>query len=378
VEAARAAVASRADSAGGWQVSDIIDAAGHQYVDLVMEGGGVLGIALVGYVHVLEELGIRFLQLGGTSAGSLNALLMGAAGPVQAAKTEWLLEQLAPQNLQDFVDGDARDFVQVLVNNGRLRRYLWRRYLWKGAQVVDNLTKDFGLNPGDVFHDWLRRLRAERGVRTVRDLNQLRTLTAAAGLVRRDGSIYAPKAATRVALVTADVTTESKVIFPEMAHLYYQAPEEVNPADFVRASMAIPGFFRPFQVDDLLGAGLLYLISPCHGYRLCNPPTRSEPALSAGAGPQRASPPAQAGPAGGRTPGYGPTAGGLAPSAGRAAGHARGGYSMAFHGLSVKKGSFGAGVATVCGAVQHPASPPKQHHAYPPQPIWRRAARCMP
>ena len=99
-----------------------------------MEGGGVLGIALVGYVHVLEELGIRFLQLGGASAGSINALLMAAAGPMQAAKTAWLLEQLAPQNLQDFVDGDedTRDFVQVLVDNGRLRRYPLERGAGRG------------------------------------------------------------------------------------------------------------------------------------------------------------------------------------------------------------------------------------------------------
>lgn len=30
--------------------SDIVDANGNEYVDLVQEGGGVLGVALVGYV----------------------------------------------------------------------------------------------------------------------------------------------------------------------------------------------------------------------------------------------------------------------------------------------------------------------------------------
>ncbi len=49
--------------------SDIEDAGGHQYVDLVQEGGGVLGIALVGYTYVLENAGIRFFSLAGTSAG---------------------------------------------------------------------------------------------------------------------------------------------------------------------------------------------------------------------------------------------------------------------------------------------------------------------
>ena len=53
-------------------VSDTVDEAGHQYVDLVMEGGGVLGIALLGYTYALEEAGIRFLSIAGTSAGSIG------------------------------------------------------------------------------------------------------------------------------------------------------------------------------------------------------------------------------------------------------------------------------------------------------------------
>ena len=40
------------------------DAEGNRYVDLVMEGGGVLGIALVGYTYVLESLGLLFVGLG--------------------------------------------------------------------------------------------------------------------------------------------------------------------------------------------------------------------------------------------------------------------------------------------------------------------------
>ncbi|MBD2770151.1 patatin-like phospholipase family protein [Hymenobacter sp. BT664] len=251
LQAARTSVAARGARTGSWQISDVIDA-DHQYVDLVMEGGGVLGIALIGYVYVLEELGVRFLQVGGTSAGSINALLMAAAGPVQEKKTEWLLTQLTTQNLYEFVDGDddARDFVKVLLENGRLLKYLW-----KGSQIIDNLTQDFGLNPGHAFHAWLRRLLAERGIASVRDLTTLRTLTAADGLHLRTGEVYAPAAPIRVALVTADVTTESKVIFPEMAPLYYQEPNEVNPADFVRASMSVPLFFHPYQVSSLPRSG---------------------------------------------------------------------------------------------------------------------------
>jgi hypothetical protein len=38
-------------------VYDTLDGAGHQYVNLVQKGGGVLGVALVGYIYILEQMG---------------------------------------------------------------------------------------------------------------------------------------------------------------------------------------------------------------------------------------------------------------------------------------------------------------------------------
>ena len=46
-----------------------------------MEGGGVLGIALTGYTYILEQAGIRFLGVGGTSAGSINQKRSGRGLP---------------------------------------------------------------------------------------------------------------------------------------------------------------------------------------------------------------------------------------------------------------------------------------------------------
>jgi len=83
--------------------SDIVGANGNEYVDLVQEGSSVLGVALVGYVYVLEQVGIRFLSLAGTSAGSINTMLMAAAGPIDITKSEWILECLCNKNLYDFV-----------------------------------------------------------------------------------------------------------------------------------------------------------------------------------------------------------------------------------------------------------------------------------
>src|SRR5690606_29655160 len=116
-------------------VSDIIDDAGHQYVDLVMEGGGVLGIALLGYTYALEQVGIRFLGIAGTSAGSITALLLAALDVKEEAKSERLVVELAKKNLKDFIDGDrdARDFVDTLLKKpGPFKLGL------KAVQVIDN------------------------------------------------------------------------------------------------------------------------------------------------------------------------------------------------------------------------------------------------
>ena len=53
-------------------VSDVIDNDGHQYVNLVQKGGGVLGIALVGYTYILEQMNIRFIRMAGASAGEIG------------------------------------------------------------------------------------------------------------------------------------------------------------------------------------------------------------------------------------------------------------------------------------------------------------------
>ena len=60
---------------------------GHQYVDLVQEGGGVLGIALVGYTYALEQAGIRFARLAGTSAGAINTAFLGFVGTPEEEKS---------------------------------------------------------------------------------------------------------------------------------------------------------------------------------------------------------------------------------------------------------------------------------------------------
>ena len=86
-------------------VSDVLDEQGNQYVNLVQKGGGVLGVALVGYTYILEKMGIRFLRLAGTSAGAINTALMTVIGKKEEAKSIHILKAICDLNFFNLVDG---------------------------------------------------------------------------------------------------------------------------------------------------------------------------------------------------------------------------------------------------------------------------------
>lgn len=228
--------------------SDVLDADKNQYVELVQEGGGVLGVALVGYTYVMEQMGIRFFSLAGTSAGSINALLLASLGKVNELKYEKLLNVLASKNLYDFVDGDkdAKDFIESVVEKAKRVKLVW-----KGMQVIDNIFDNLGLNPGDDFFNWLATVLKENGIKTTDDLlNNFTSLPE--GLEIRDGVAKTTEGLKpRFAVITSDITTETKVEFPAMCSLYWKEPDKVNPAMFVRASMSIPYFFEPLILKDI-------------------------------------------------------------------------------------------------------------------------------
>jgi NTE family protein len=232
----------------GKQFSDIIDDAGNQYVDLVMEGGGVLGIALVGYTYVLEQMGIRFLRVGGTSAGSINALLLSALGTPEECKSEKIAKALANLPLYNFLDGNW--LARWLINAMLGRVWLPLRIL-VGLLSLRVLILHLGLNPGRVFQDWVSVVLRDAGITSTEEL-LARMRTPPRGLRTRVGTVLsANDADCYPAIVAADVTTETKVEFPRMASLYWLNPAAIDPALYVRASMSIPFFFFPLRVRDV-------------------------------------------------------------------------------------------------------------------------------
>lgn len=127
-------------------VSDTLDAKNHQYVNLVQKGGGVLGVALVGYTYILELAGIRFLRLAGTSAGAINTALMTVIGDKQDAKSKTILEYLCTMDFFSFVDGHpfARWLIRNFVSNTSFEKQMtsilkWIFFSFGGLLLLDIL-----------------------------------------------------------------------------------------------------------------------------------------------------------------------------------------------------------------------------------------------
>ncbi len=230
-----------------FRYSDIFDGEGHQYVNLVQEGGGILGIALVGFTYVLEEMGLRFLSLGGTSAGSINALLMADLGTPAERKSGRVLAKIADKNFMEFVDGgfDAEQLTQAIESGNRIQLYL--HLVTNFAEIKGKL----GINSGQHFETWLSEILQHKDWESLsRNLCNLPDdLEHVSTYGKRRRKITAEELAPKIAIVAADITTQTKVEFPRMAHLYYDCPEAENPAGFVRASMSIPFFFEPKRIS---------------------------------------------------------------------------------------------------------------------------------
>lgn len=233
------------------QYSDIVDDKGNQYVDLVQEGGGVLGIALVGYTFIMEQAGIRFYSLAGTSAGSINTLLMAGVAKLGEPTSEKIIKIIGDKNFFDFVDGPSgiKNMVQKKIEKGG--SIFWN-VIWNALKIFKLLKYKLGVNPGKHFEDWLTEALKKYEIYSLSDLDKKRSeLPKLKNLNKKDYEFKKPG----LAIITSEITTHSKVEFPKMADLYWKNAEAINPAKFVRTSMSIPFFFYPSVVKDIPNAG---------------------------------------------------------------------------------------------------------------------------
>jgi NTE family protein len=118
----------------------------YHFRNLIFEGGGVKGIAYVGATHVLEAKGIlqNIARVGGTSAGAINALLVGLN--YSPTETTQILSQLDFKSFLDDEWGVVRDSNRLLTEYGWYQGDCFRQ--WIGERIATKVG-----NPDATFND---------------------------------------------------------------------------------------------------------------------------------------------------------------------------------------------------------------------------------
>lgn len=172
----------------------------YPFRNLVFEGGGVKGIAYVGAMKVLEKEEIlkNIKRVGGTSAGSINAVLFAAGFSNQQT-----LNVLNKLDFNDFKDDS-----------------------WGVLRDMNRLKNEYGWYKGDYFREWIGDLLKKKTGSSNITFKALNEHTSkelyvyASNLSTNFGEVYSPEHTPRMRVV-----------------------------DAVRRSMSIPLFFRAVRDD---------------------------------------------------------------------------------------------------------------------------------
>ena len=228
--------------------------------NLVLQGGGTLGLAHVGLVTGLEAAGVRFVGLAGTSAGSILAMGIAAIrGKDLTRETHrTLVEFTDAAPMDSFIDGPRP--IRILIKRVMQGHALYAPQHWSGLwSAIKRLKERRGLNHGRNFETWFESVMQEQGFSTIEelydslaciwdDLEDLRMLFM-------DGSNLSPilkspalkehPGSALLQLITMAMPAGIKFTLPQ--DLYYLSPEyqQSSPARLVRTSMSIPAFLEP-------------------------------------------------------------------------------------------------------------------------------------
>ncbi len=228
-----------------------ISAGGYSYVDLVLSGGGMLGIAHAGYIHALEESNLRFRAVAGTSAGALSALMLSTLRRPDQYKGIRLAVALA------MLDGDK------LLESCRARLYFRHNFEYKLkwpwllalGVFVDRICAR-GMITGTAFQELLEDFLKDRcfpkeSKKFLEYLNKDR---------RPNFTCFDPSRKTddlnlELSVVVSDITRDKKIVLPDMPELDQKKKEEEafeekdrNIATYVRASASVLLFFVPVEM----------------------------------------------------------------------------------------------------------------------------------
>lgn len=169
--------------------------------DIVCEGGGVKGIALLGAIYYLEEQGYKFEQFAGTSAGAIvtSLLAVGYSG-------KELKELLFNLNFKNFYDKNKLTLLPFI-----------------GPTI--SLFKNKGLFSGNNIESYLNELYKAKGKTKFKDI--------------------AINGVSPLKIIASDITNKQLLILPDDLNKYNIDPLEFEIAKAVRMSISIPFYFNP-------------------------------------------------------------------------------------------------------------------------------------
>lgn len=174
--------------------------------DLVCEGGGIKGIALVGSICRLEKEGYTFQRLAGTSAGAIVASLL-AVG----YKGREIMEILLHLDFKTFADRNKLTSIPLV-------------------GPVTSLIKNKGLNSGNTIEKFLEEKFKAKGKTKFKDI-----------LVNGVSPLK---------IIAADITNRELLILPDDLVKYNIDPIEFEIAKAVRMSLSIPFYYNPVTIHN--------------------------------------------------------------------------------------------------------------------------------
>lgn len=187
----------------------------YPFRNLVLEGGGVKGIAYLGALEILAAKGIlsQVQRVGGTSAGAINAILVGLG----------------------FTPAETKDILWSLDFNAFLDDS------WGMLRDSARLIEKFGWYKGDYFRGWIGKLIKEKTRNTEATFADLEAMKSN----RNFKSLY---------FMGTNLSTSFSEVFSA------EHTPRMCVADAVRISMSIPLFFaakRSVRGDVYVDGGVL-------------------------------------------------------------------------------------------------------------------------
>lgn len=197
----------------------------------ILDGGGVRGAALAGCLKAAEELGIHFAGYGGTSAGSIVALLA-CVGFKGHELHQIMIQEIA---FTDFLDDSGVALerlrkIPIRFKNSWSKLYFIFRHIDLYTRIHDNLGLYHANNLQQFILDKIKEKLPELSNKSDITFNDLKEQNCPP-----------------LKIVTSDLKTRKAIVYPDNAD-----DCSTSVIDAVRASMSYPFVFHPIRINDAL------------------------------------------------------------------------------------------------------------------------------